>query len=84
MTTDAAISTLHAHGSVRTTVQIWGSTFTSRSFDTLREALLFLGDKGGDEPPPSIEIHADDGSVSISGPELQALITQAKAVRSAS
>ncbi|AZO81825.1 MULTISPECIES: hypothetical protein [unclassified Bosea (in: a-proteobacteria)] len=84
MTTEAAMSTLHAYGSVRATVQIWGSTFTSRSFDTLREALLFLGDKGGDESPPSIEIHSDDGIVSVSGPGLQTLIAQAKAVRSAS
>lgn len=83
MTTDAAFDILRDHGSTHCTLQFWGTDTPSRSFDTAREALLFLADERPAEPLPDLHIHAETGDIALNGPELEELILAARARRAA-
>jgi hypothetical protein len=63
----------------RCTAEFWASTAPSRSFDTLRECLIFLANNANDEPLPNVHVHATSGDYTINGPKLEALIAAAKA-----
>lgn len=83
MTTDAAFATLKDHGGKACTAQFWMSDTPSQQFGSLRECLLFLGNKRLDEPLPNVHLHTSEGDIAINGPDLEDLIRAATATRAA-
>ncbi|MGE7469211.1 hypothetical protein ACQKLX_07215 [Bosea sp. NPDC003192] len=83
MSADAAFDMLKTHGSKECTAQFWMSDTPAREFKTLRECLLWLADRGQDEPLPNVHVHSGAGEIAVNGPDLEDLIRAAAASRAA-